>query len=209
MTLDGTNTWIIDGRVAVDPGPLDEGHLRAIGPVEIVLRTHNHIDHVEGIPRLVEMTGAQEHPVEKADVAGLTAIPSPGHTRDSVSYLLDRGGDRVILTGDTILGRGSSVVMWPDGDVGAYLSTLRTLAGLAGVPVLPGHGPALPDCATAAAWLLEHRLERLEQVKGALDRGAETAEDVVEMVYADTPLSLRVAAEWSVRAQLEYLRGSP
>jgi glyoxylase-like metal-dependent hydrolase (beta-lactamase superfamily II) len=209
MTLEGTNTWIIDGRVAVDPGPLDEDHLRAIGPVEIILRTHNHVDHVEGIPRLVELTGAQELPAEKADVEGLTVIPSPGHTRDSLSFVIDRRGDRVILTGDTILGRGSSVVMWPDGDVGAYLSTLRSLSELVGVPVLPGHGPALPDCAAAAGWLLEHRLERLEQVRGALERGAETAEDVVEMVYADTPLSLRVAAEWSVRAQLEYLRGSP
>lgn len=208
MTLEGTNTWIVDGRVAVDPGPLDEGHLRAIGPVEVVLRTHNHADHVEGVPRLLELTGAQEVPADKADIDGLTVIPSPGHTRDSVSFLLDRGGDRVILTGDTILGRGSSVVMWPDGDVGAYLSTLRTLAGLVGVPVLPGHGPALPDCATAATWLLDHRLERLEQVKGALARGAESAEDVVAMVYADTPLPLRMAAEWSVRAQLEYLRGS-
>jgi glyoxylase-like metal-dependent hydrolase (beta-lactamase superfamily II) len=213
MTLDGTNTWIIDGRAAVDPGPLDEGHLRAIGPVSVVLRTHNHVDHVEGIPRLLELTGAQEVPAEKAGdeakIDGLTVIPSPGHTRDSVSFLLDRGGDRVILTGDTILGRGSSVVMWPDGDVGAYLATLRKLSGLVGVPVLPGHGPVLPDCAVAATWLLEHRLERLEQVKGALERGAETAEDVVAMVYADTPLSLRVAAEWSVRAQLEYLRSSP
>lgn len=206
MTLDGTNTWIIDGRVAVDPGPLDEGHLRSIGPVSVVLRTHNHIDHVEGIPRLLELTDAQDVPAEKADVEGLTVLPSPGHTRDSVSYLLDRGGDRVILTGDTILGRGSSVVMWPDGDVGAYLATLRTLSELVGVPVAPGHGPVLPDCAAAAGWLLDHRLERLEQVKGALERGAETAEDVVAMVYADTPLSLRVAAEWSVRAQLEYLR---
>ena len=209
MTLDGTNTWIIDGRVAVDPGPLDEGHLRAIGPVEIVLRTHNHVDHVEGIPRLLELTGASEVPAEKADVEGLTVVPTPGHTRDSVSYLLDRGGDRVILTGDTILGRGSSVVMWPDGDVGAYLSTLRTLTALVGVLVLPGHGPVGPDCATAAQWLLDHRLERLEQVRGSLARGAESAEDVVRMVYADTPSSLRVAAEWSVRAQLEYLRGSP
>lgn len=209
MTLDGTNTWIVDGRVAVDPGPLDEGHLRAIGPVSAVLRTHNHVDHVEGIPRLLELTGAQEVPAEKADVEGLTVMPTPGHTRDSVSFLLERGGDRVILTGDTILGRGSSVVMWPDGDVGAYLTTLRTLSELVGVPVLPGHGPVLPDCAAAATWLLNHRLERLEQVKGALERGAETAEDVVAMAYADTPPSLRVAAEWSVRAQLEYLRGAP
>ena len=95
MTLDGTNTWIIDGRVVVDPGPLDEDHLRAIGAVDMVVRTHNHVDHVEGIPRLLEMTGAHEPAAEKAEVEGLTMIPSPGHTRDSVSFLIEGHTDKV------------------------------------------------------------------------------------------------------------------
>ncbi|NUT35076.1 MAG: MBL fold metallo-hydrolase [Hamadaea sp.] len=211
MTLDGTNTWIIDGHTVIDPGPHEEEHLQAIGSVRNILVTHSHFDHVEGVPRLQELTGAAEVPPDRADepVDGLSAIPSPGHTRDSVCYLLDRGGDRVIFTGDTILGRGSSVVMWPDGDVGAYLATLRTLSELADVPVLPGHGPILPDCATAARWLLDHRLERLEQVRDALRRGAQTPEDVVRVVYADVDPAVLVAAEWTVRAQLEYLRDHP
>lgn len=211
MTLEGTNTWVIDGQAVVDPGPLEEKHLRAIGPVRHIFVTHRHFDHVEGVPRLVELTGAAEVPPDRAaePVEGLTAIPSPGHTRDSVCYLLDRGGDRVIFTGDTILGRGSSVVVWPDGDVGAYLATLRTLMEFEGVPVLPGHGPILPDCAAAARWLLDHRLERLEQVRDALRQGAQTPEDVVRIVYADVDPAVLLAAEWSVRAQLAYLRDHP
>jgi glyoxylase-like metal-dependent hydrolase (beta-lactamase superfamily II) len=209
MTLEGTNTWVLDGATVIDPGPLDERHLRAIGPVETILITHSHIDHVEGAPRLTELTGAAVQRSGEQAVPGLEVIPSPGHTRDSVSFLVDRGGDRVVFTGDAILGRGSSVVMWPDGDVGAYLETLRRLSALEGVAVLPGHGPALPDCAAAAGWLLSHRLERLEQVRDALRRGAETPEDVVKIVYADVDPALLVAVEWTVRAQLDYLRDNP
>jgi len=205
MTLDGTNTWVLDGATVIDPGPADEAHLGEIGPVRSILVTHRHIDHVEGVPRLVELTGA----TEVAEVEGIEVLATPGHTRDSVSFLVSRGGDRVIFTGDTILGRGSSVVMWPDGDVAAYLETLRTLCGLDGVVVLPGHGPVLPDCAAAARWLLDHRLERLEQVRDALRRGAESPEDVVKIVYADVDPAILIAAEWTVRAQLEYLRDHP
>jgi len=211
MTLEGTNTWVVDGLTAVDPGPLDEEHLRAVGPVRYTLVTHSHSDHIEGVPLLAELTGAQELAPERVAEAidGAVAIPAPGHTRDSVCFLVDRGGDRVIFTGDTILGRGSSVVMWPDGDIGAYLETLKTLSELDGVTVLPGHGPILPDCAMAAGWLLQHRLERLEQVRDALRRGAQSPQDVVRIVYSDVDPAVLVAAEWTVRAQLDYLRDHP
>jgi len=211
MTLEGTNTWIVDGILAIDPGPDEEEHLRSIGSVRFATVTHSHFDHVEGVPRLVELTGAAEIAPDGIGevIEGATAIPTPGHTGDSVSFLVERDGDRVIFTGDTILGRGSSVVMWPDGDVAAYLETLKTLSELAGVTVLPGHGPILPDCAAAANWLLQHRLERLEQVRDALRRGAETPEDVVRIVYADVDPAILVAAEWTVRSQLDYLRDNP
>jgi glyoxylase-like metal-dependent hydrolase (beta-lactamase superfamily II) len=211
MTLEGTNTWIVDGVLAIDPGPDDDQHLRSIGQVRFITVTHSHHDHVEGVPRLIELTGAGELPADHigAVIEGATALPTPGHTSDSVSFLVDRGGDRVIFTGDTILGRGSSVVMWPDGDVGAYLESLKTLSELEDVTVLPGHGPILPDCAAAAKWLLQHRLERLDQVRDALRQGAETPEDVVRIVYADVDPAVLVAAEWSVRSQLDYLRDTP
>jgi glyoxylase-like metal-dependent hydrolase (beta-lactamase superfamily II) len=117
-------------------------------------------------------------------------------------------GESVVLTGDTILGRGTTVVAYPDGDLGHYLASLRLLEELGALPVLPGHGPPLADCATAARFYLAHRLGRLEQVREARDNGAETAEDVVATVYADVDRSLWPAAQWSVRAQLAYLESA-
>jgi glyoxylase-like metal-dependent hydrolase (beta-lactamase superfamily II) len=220
MTLDGTNTWVLpEHRVVIDPGPADDGHLAAVAahaPIETILLTHGHADHVEGAARLSELLGgvpvvgfAAEHCVGAEalrgrpgeEIAGLQVIYTPGHTLDSVSY---RVRD-VVFTGDTILGRGTTVVAWPDGNLTDYLTSLRRLVAQGPVPVLPGHGPALADCAAAARYYLEHRLARLEQIRAARAAGAETAEQVVRVVYADVDPALWPAAEWSVRAQLAYL----
>ncbi|HEV7896679.1 MAG TPA: MBL fold metallo-hydrolase [Planosporangium sp.] len=231
MTLDGTNTWVLragDGEpaIVIDPGPLDEGHLAAVAahaPVGRILLTHGHHDHVEGAARLSELLddapvsavdaahclgGGPLDPDQPFSVGGVEVRPlaTPGHTADSVSFRAGVGDDEVIFSGDSILGRGTTVVAWPDGDLGDYLASLRRLAAQGQVPVLPGHGPALADCAAAAAYYLEHRLARLEQVRAARAAGAETAEQVVRIVYADVDPALWPAAGWSVRAQLAYLR---
>lgn len=218
MTLDGTNTWVLrapgaDQAVVVDPGPADEGHLQAVaghGPVAAVLITHGHPDHIEGLVRFQELTGA---PVVQptGPLAGLavTAIATPGHTGDSVCLVVDAGGQRAVLTGDTILGRGTTVVAWPDGNLADYLASLHRLTSLAGVPVLPGHGPPLADCATAAGYYLAHRRARLEQIAAAVAAGANTPAEVVAAVYADVDRALWPAAEWSVRAHLAYLSAHP
>jgi glyoxylase-like metal-dependent hydrolase (beta-lactamase superfamily II) len=230
MTLDGTNTWVLrapgaEHAVVVDPGPADEAHLAAIaaqGPVGLVLITHGHPDHTEGSARLHDLLGGvpvrAAHPAHTlaADPLGVGAppqapgldlrlVPTPGHTGDSVCFLVEHDGERVVLTGDTILGRGTTVVAHPDGHLGDYLGSLELLSTYAGVPALPGHGPALADCGAAADFYLAHRRARLAQVRAALDAGATTAAEVVAVVYADVDRSLWWAAEWSVRAQLEYL----
>lgn len=213
MTLEGTNTWVIrppkeSGCVVVDPGPLDEGHLRAVaahGPVTAIVVTHGHPDHIEGVGRLVELTGA---PVV-AEAPGLTRLATPGHTRDSVCFLAHLAAGPAVLTGDTILGRGTTVVAYPDGDLGDYLASLELLIGLGPIPLLPGHGPSLRDCASAARHYLDHRRTRLAEVAAAVAAGARTPRQVVEIVYADVDPAVWSWAEWSVRAQLAYLDAYP
>ena len=235
MTLDGTNTWVVAepgsaAVVVVDPGPHDEGHLRRVlsaasagdRRVAQIVLTHGHPDHSAGAARFAELSGA---PVAALDArfrlggegfapgavitaAGceLRVVGTPGHSGDSLSLLL--AADGALLTGDTVLGRGTTVIAG-DGSLGDYLRTLdelRSLADAAGLRVLlPGHGPVLDDPAGVLDYYIAHRKERLDQVRAALAAGARTPAEVVEIVYADTDPDVRAAAEWSVRAQLDYL----
>jgi glyoxylase-like metal-dependent hydrolase (beta-lactamase superfamily II) len=212
MTLDGTNTWVLRGPespscVVVDPGPLDSRHLAAVAahaPVAAVLLTHSHPDHAEGVGQFAELTGAPLLPGltgEPVELGGVTirALATPGHTGDSVSYVVN---GEAVLTGDTILGHGSTVL---EGSLADYLASLSLLRDLGDLTVLPGHGPVLPSVAEVASAYLAHRHERLAQVRAALDAGATGLAQVVAYVYADVDPALWPAAELSVRAQLEYL----
>lgn len=229
MTLDGTNTWVLRGpgsdeMVVVDPGPDDDAHLEriaALGKIPLVLISHKHEDHTGGIDKLVGLTGAVVRSVgsgflrglggpltdgEVIDAAGLRikVMATPGHTADSLSFLVDDA----VLTADTVLGRGTTVIDNEDGSLRDYLESLRRLQGLGGRTVLPGHGPDLADLAEVTAMYLAHREERLDQVRGALRvLGDEaSARQVVEHVYTDVDQKLWDAAEKSVQAQLDYLR---
>jgi glyoxylase-like metal-dependent hydrolase (beta-lactamase superfamily II) len=237
MTLDGTNTWILSEpdsalAVVVDPGPLDDGHLRRVidtaeeagKRVALTLLTHGHPDHAEGAARFAGLTGTKVRALDPAlrlgdeglaagnvvEVGGLElrVVPTPGHTADSLCFHLPADG--AVLTGDTILGRGTTVVAHPDGRLGDYLDSLRRLRSLTvddGVhTVLPGHGPVLEDAQGAVEFYLAHRAHRLAQVETAVEDGFRTPEEVVAHVYADVDRSLWPAAELSVRAQLEYLQ---
>ena len=220
MTLDGTNSWVLRAPgqqqcIVIDPGPLMEDHLVALsrqGEVRVILATHGHPDHVEGLPRFRELAPAGAL-IPGRDGIGVTvqgglrleAVATPGHTADSVCFIASYEGQRVVFTGDTILGRGTTVVAHPDGDLGDYLDSLRKLIELGPLPVLPGHGPAMTDCAAAASFYLDHRLARLEQVREARAAGNETAADIVASVYADVDQKLWPAAQQSVQAQLTYL----
>ncbi|MFI8454250.1 MBL fold metallo-hydrolase [Kitasatospora sp. NPDC085464] len=236
MTLDGTNTWLLsepgsDLAVVIDPGPLHEEHLRRVidlaeergKRIALTLLTHGHADHSEGAARFAELTGTEVRALDPAhrlgseglvggrrlDVGGLDlrVVATPGHTSDSLTFHLPDDG--AILTGDTVLGRGTTMVAHPDGRLGDYLDSLRrlhTMASEHGVrTVLPGHGPVLADALGAVDYYLAHRAARLAQVETAVEAGLRTAPEVVARVYADVDRALWPAAELSVRAQLEYL----
>ena len=198
-----------------------------------ILLTHGHLDHSAGAARLAALTGA---PVMAADPAlrrgpgaGSTAdgaaggglgpgdvlteagcelrvVASPGHTADSVCLLLP--ADRALLTGDTVLGRGTTVIA-EDGSLADYLATLDRLRALADQQqlgtLLPGHGPLLADPATVLDFYISHRRERLAEIRAALAAGDRSGAEIVARVYADVDRSLWPFARWSVRAQLDYL----
>ncbi|GAA1641261.1 MBL fold metallo-hydrolase [Nonomuraea maheshkhaliensis] len=231
MTLDGTNTWVIgagDEVIVVDPGPEDESHLRRVAGhlgerrVTQILLTHGHFDHSGGAKRFAELVGA---PVRALDprhrlgdegladgdvvtVAGLElhVYGTPGHSFDSLCFWLP--ADRAMLTGDTILGRGTTIIA-RDGGLADYLRSLDRLRAAAesldARVLLPGHGPVLPDPIGALDGYIAHRRQRLDQIRAARQQGAKTPRQIVKIVYADVDRSLWPAAEMSVAAQLDYL----
>jgi len=244
MTLDGTNTWVLHApgsqqALVVDPGPDDLGHLRAVlaavhrrgARVAGVLLTHGHADHSAGARAFADLAGGvgvraldPRHrygaqglhggDAVHADGLRVDVLATPGHTGDSLSFLLTADAPSpvrpALLTGDTVLGRGTTVVAHPDGRLGEYLSSLHLLERLceqAPAPelLLPGHGPVLDRPLDAVRHYLTHRHQRLDQVRAALAAGDRGPQEVVRRVYADVPPELWLAAELSVRAQLEYL----
>lgn len=241
MTLEGTNSLLLrapgsDGVVVVDPGPDLPEHVQALagaGPVELVLITHRHNDHTEAIDSLRELTAAPvraalpEHcrhgqPLrdgERLTAAGVSieVLATPGHTSDSLSFrilddaaLIDGAAIAPILTGDTVLGRGTTMIDHPDGTLGDYLASLDRLEAVGGMG-LPAHGEPLPDLAKTCRELRDHRLERLDEVRAALESMGATAQGVsaaetAERIYPEVPAQVRPAARRSIEAQLAHLQ---
>jgi len=234
MTLTGTNTYVIGDPggpvIVVDPGPADPPHLVAIARLcpagaDAIVLTHWHHDHSEAAAELAARLGCPVRSVEETlrvggrgladgDVldlgaVGMEVIATPGHTADSVCLLVRGPGRTVLLTGDTVLGTGTSVIMHPDGNLGSYLSSLDRLSAIVAAEevgvILPGHGPVVTEPAGWLAFYRRHREERLDQVRSALSAGDRTAAEVVARVYADVDRSVWPAAERSVAAQLEFL----
>lgn len=218
--LEGTNSWIVGDApaIVIDPGPEIEGHLveiaRTAGRVGRILLTHDHPDHAPGAGRLAEMTDAPiaairppaggERLRDAARVgsgsASLLVVATPGHTPDHAALFLE--AERALFTGDAVLGRGTSVIDPPEGDLAAYMRSLRRMRDLAPRTIHPGHGPLVLDAIAKLDEYLAHREERERQIVEAFENRTRSIEAIVPTIYADVPPEVRALAARSVLAHL-------
>ena len=236
MTLTGTNTWLVagpTGTVVADPGPDLPEHLERIlaaaGTIGAIVLTHRHHDHSDLAGPLATRTAA---PVLAADAqlcrgaspsdprarrgalaagaqlpGGLRVLTTPGHTDDSIC--LWHPASRSLLTGDTVLGQGSSVIAYPEGEVAASLASLTALVDFAEQhdvqQLLPGHGEVVTEPVVRLRHDLAHRHERIDQVKAAVATGHRTVAEVTAVVHAGLDERLVGAARASIAAHLAHL----
>jgi glyoxylase-like metal-dependent hydrolase (beta-lactamase superfamily II) len=223
--LEGTNTWVV-GRwpaAVIDPAVDQPTHLaevvRAAGRVDVIVLTHDHPDHAPGAATLAATTGAPVYasrPEEGAErlrdgqvVRGpgfaLTAVSTPGHSPDHMALFVEDGG--ALFTGDAVLGRGTSVIDPPEGDLAQYLRSLQRMRDLQPRTIYPGHGPVVLDAVAKLDEYLEHREQREEQVLAGLADGPRTPEELVPDIYRGYPEELHPLAARSVLAHLLKLEG--
>ena len=202
LTLDGTNTYVVDGWI-VDPGPDHEGHLEAVrgaagDRIEGVVLTHSHADHAEGAARLGAPVTV---PAEGQVVGPFLALATPGHSADSVCLV----AGRACFTGDTVLGSGSVFITPGEGSLSAYLRSLRRLRDLDVDVLCPGHGPYVWEPAAKLDEYISHRLERERRLLEALDAGLRDRNELLHFAWADAPEELREFAALSLASHLEKL----
>jgi glyoxylase-like metal-dependent hydrolase (beta-lactamase superfamily II) len=217
----GTNSWILDAGavvVVVDPGPDDDRHLAAINrrlagaTIGVVLVTHSHPDHLPLAERLARPHRASvlrypelgDGDVVRAGNLNLVAVHTPGHSADHLCFWLAE--DRALFTGDLVLGRGSSMVTYPEGNVAAYLRSLEKVAALGPKLLFPGHWDPVTDALGKIDEYRTHRLEREAQVLAEVRRSHGTARELTQRVYGpEVGEDLMAAAEMTMRAHLVKL----
>jgi glyoxylase-like metal-dependent hydrolase (beta-lactamase superfamily II) len=230
MTGPGTNTYLIGERelVVVDPGPDDAGHLDALagagaGRIRTIVVTHTHPDHAPGAAGLAARTGAEvigfgpregfepdrsagDGFVVEADHRALRAVHTPGHASNHLCWLLEDEG--MVFSGDHVMQGSTVVIAPPDGDMAAYLESLRLLRDLDPElrSIAPGHGSVIDDPAAVLDGIVAHRLDRELTVADALAAArTATVDDLVPVVYADVHEALHPVARYSLWAHLRKL----
>jgi glyoxylase-like metal-dependent hydrolase (beta-lactamase superfamily II) len=234
LTGPGTNTYLVgeDELAVIDPGPDDATHVRAIvtaaqGRIRWILCSHTHLDHAAATVTLAKATGAKiagmasprtDHDAELVldcplrdgdtlEIGGvsLRTIGAPGHASNQLCFLLE--GTRMLFTGDHIM-QGSTVVIWPpDGNMGAYLRSLRRLLSEDIAILAPGHGYLMDRPRAEIERLIQHRLARENKVMRMLRKagGQATLEALLPSVYDDVSPTIHPLAARSLQAHLDKL----
>ena len=221
-TLEGTNTWVLaddGGAWVIDPGPDLDPHLDAVvavveasGGLAGIALTHRHGDHADGIGGLLRRAGpatvasrsgwlpedvpagSRAHVVaDGGSVGPLEVVATPGHAADHVAFV---AGDAAFV-GDTVLGRGSVLLVPHAGALDGYLSALAALRDRPLSLLLPGHGPVITDPRAKLDEYVAHRLDRERRLVAALDDGARS----VTSCSTRSGTTLRESCGWRRRSR--------
>lgn len=233
MTLQGTNQYIvgrehvvvIDVALSADSnldGIIEQAEAMGAKRIEKILLTHIHSDHCGGALALKKRSGAkvgihrsragylggedfQYEDGERIPFGGgeLQVLHTPGHESGHCCFY--ESADRVLFSGDNILGFGTAVIRPPDGNMTDYLKSLERLLQFNISLILPGHGPLVGSAEAKVQEYIRHRMMREKQVLGALKNGRHTIGDITEAIYVDVSAGLKRVAEFSVQAHLEKL----
>jgi glyoxylase-like metal-dependent hydrolase (beta-lactamase superfamily II) len=233
MTLQGTNQYVvgkenvlvIDVALSADSnmdGIIEQAEAMGAKKIEKILLTHIHSDHCGGALALRKRCGAKVgiHRSRAGYLGGedfqyddndritfgggeLQVLHTPGHESGHCCFY--EFGDKVLFSGDNILGYGTAVIRPPDGNMTDYLKSLERLLEFNISLVLPGHGPLVGKPEAKIKEYIEHRMMREKQVLDALHKGRNTIGDITEMIYVGVSPALQRVAEFSVQAHLEKL----
>ncbi|WP_435152731.1 MBL fold metallo-hydrolase [Haladaptatus sp. DFWS20] len=217
-----TNAYVV-GSVLVDPAGRTDELDRSVeeNEIEHVLVTHTHPDHVGGVAHYAEACDAtvwarqgregrfetatgltsDETFREGTEIGSLTVIETPGHAPDHVA-LEGRDG---VLAGDLAVKEGSVMVAAGEGDLRAYLTSLRRLYARNPDALYPGHGPVIDEPRETIRRLIEHRRTREKRVRSAVLSGASTLGEITDSAYEKDISGVREFAERTVAAHLEKL----
>lgn len=221
------------GIAVIDPGPPDEEHIARLvdmakGSIRWILCTHTHVDHSPGAALLKQRTQAQtygmvaahperqdqtfipDHPLTDGaclEIAGVTlrVLHTPGHASNQLCYLLEQ--EHILFTGDHIMQGSTVVINPPDGNMSDYFRSLERLYEEDFEWIAPGHGFLMEKPYEVVERLIVHRRTRENKVVNALrDVGAGAVEELVAVVYDDTPERMHKLAMRSLLAHLQKLQ---
>lgn len=190
-----------------------------------IIVTHAHGDHLAGAPAIQEAVGStialhraeveaanraispatvgralEDGEIIEVDGLHLEVIHTPGHSPGHICLFLRE--HRMLFTGDHVVGRGTTAISPPQGDMALYVDSLRRLLGYEAELLCPGHGPVVRLPQLKIQELIEHRLDREQQVLDGLRRGKAQIEALLKDIYPELETRLLSAARGQILAHL-------